>query len=236
VGILEAEAAKIGHYPKTGKPIILILMTGRPLELNWPAEHIPAILNIWYSGTEAGNAVANLLFGDVAPSGRLPVTWPRSAGQEPLYYAHNLTHAPKDQDNRYWDMPSSPLFPFGYGLAYTSFEYSNLQAEGSSVTELFPVHGSIDVENTGDREGVAVVQFYIHQQSGSASRPVRELKAFQRVSLKPHEKRTVQFQISGDDLSYWSSASRSWVIEPLKFDIWAGGDSNASLHSEFRLR
>jgi len=99
-----------------------------------------------------------------------------------------------------------------------------------------PVHGSVDVENIGDREGVAVVQLYIHQQSGSASRPVRELKGFERVSLKPHEKRTVQFQLSDEDLSYWSSATRSWLIEPVKFDIWAGDDSNASLHTEFQLR
>jgi beta-glucosidase len=139
---------------KTGKPVVLILMTGRPLDLNWAAEHVPAILNIWYSGSETGTAVANLLFGEVAPSGRLPITWPRSAGQEPLYYAHNLTHVPADQNKRYWDIPSSPLFPFGYGLTYTSFEYSNLRATGSSVTDKNPVHGSVDVENTGDREGV----------------------------------------------------------------------------------
>jgi beta-glucosidase len=183
-----------------------------------------------------GNAVSHLLFGDVAPSGRLPITWPRSAGQEPLYYARNLTHAPKNQDKRYWDMPSSPLFPFGYGLTYTTFGYSNLHANGASAKARVPVHGSVDVENVGDREGIAVVQFYIHQQYGSASRPVRELKGFERVCLKPHEKRTVQFQFSDEDLSYWSSATHSWLIEPVKFDIWAGADSNAPLHTEFQLR
>lgn len=223
----------------TGKPVVLVLMAGRPLDISWAAEHVPAILEAWFPGTEGGNAIADLLFGDENPGGKLPVTWPRSTGQVPIYYAHNLTHQPdtdKGFTSRYWDLPSSPLYPFGYGLSYTEFSFSNLKL---AQTEVFPgqtLYVSVDVQNTGTRPGSEVAQLYIHQRSGSTSRPVRLLKDFERVTLTPGEKKTVHFSLSKDELSFWSSAEKKWVEEKATFDLWTGADSNASLHAEFSVR
>jgi beta-glucosidase len=223
----------------TGKPVVLVLITGRPLDISWAAEHVPAILEAWFPGTEGGNAIADLLFGDENPGGKLPVTWPRSTGQVPIYYAHNLTHQPdtgKGFTSRYWDLPSSPLYPFGYGLSYTDFSFSNLKL---AQTEVFPgqtLYVSVDVQNTGSRAGSEVAQLYIHQRSGSTSRPVRLLKDFERVTLTPGEKKTVHFSLGKDELSFWSSAENKWVEEKATFDLWTGADSNAPLHAEFSVR
>jgi beta-glucosidase len=223
----------------TGKPVVLVLITGRPLDISWAAEHVPAILEAWFPGTEGGNAIADLLFGDENPGGKLPVTWPRSTGQVPIYYAHNLTHQPdtgKGFTSRYWDLPSSPLYPFGYGLSYTDFSFSNLKL---AQTEVFPgqtLYVSVDVQNTGSRTGSEVAQLYIHQRSGSTSRPVRLLKDFERVTLTPGEKKTVHFSLGKDELSFWSSAENKWVEEKATFDLWTGADSNAPLHAEFSVR
>ena len=209
----------------TGKPVVLVLLNGRPLSINWAAEHVPAILEAWYPGAEGGHAVADLLFGDANPGGKLPVTFPRTVGQVPIYYAHTLTHQPEDSPgfvSRYWDEMSSPLYPFGYGLSYTKFSISNLKFNKQTV--------SVDVENTGGRDGDEVVQLYIHQRSGRASRPVRQLKGFERVSLATGEKKTVKFTLTEDDLSYWSAADHKKVKDSGDFDVWVGTDSNASLH------
>jgi beta-glucosidase len=209
----------------TGKPVVLVLVTGRPVDIRWAASHIPAILLVWHPGSEAGHAIADLLFGDANPGGKLPLTWPRHVGQVPIYYAHNLTHQPENQTKRYWNEESIPLFPFGYGLSYTSFSFSNLQVRQEEVTA--------DVENTGDRAGDEVAQLYIHQQSGSASRPVRELKGFSRISLAPHGKKTVHFSLGPKELTYWSATMQKFVQDGTKFDIWVGDDSNAALHSTY---
>jgi len=221
----------------TGKPVVLVLVNGRPLDISWAAERVPAILEAWYPGSQGGNAVADILFGDANPAGHLPVSWPRSTGLVPIYYNHNLTQAPEtapDFKSRYWDIKSTPLYPFGYGLSYTTFSFDHL-----TVTPMANVGGTVDVSaevtNTGTRDGDSVVQLYIHQRAGSASRPVRQLKGFQRVALSAGAKQTVHFQLGKDELQYWSPSERKWVVEPEQFDVWVGGDSTAALHGEFRL-
>ncbi len=221
-----------------GKPTVLVLINGRPLDISWAVTRVPAILEAWHPGAEGGNAIADLLWGDATPGGKLPITWPRSSGQIPIYYAHNLTQEPEGKPgfkSRYWDIATSPLYSFGYGLSYTSFSYSNLRVSKATAKLGEPVEVTVDVENTGRRAGEEVAQLYIHQRSGSASRPVRELKGFERVVLAPGEKKTVRFALGKTELTYWSSATRGWVQEPATFDVWAGGDSNATLHTEFQI-
>jgi beta-glucosidase len=222
----------------TGKPVVLVLLNGRPLDISWAAEHVPAILEAWYPGAEGGNAVADVLFGDANPGGKLPVTWPRNVGQVPIYYAHNLTHQPETSKgfvSRYWDGLSSPLYPFGYGLSYTKFEFSNLRLSQAEMKTGQTLEVSVEVANTGGCAGDEVVQLYVHQQAGSASRPVRELKGFQRLTLAPGEKKTVRFSLGKDELSFWSPQEKRWVEEPESFDLWVGEDSTAPLHATFRV-
>jgi beta-glucosidase len=222
----------------TGKPVVLVLVNGRPLDVSWAAEHVPAILEVWYPGSQGGNGVADVLFGDANPAGHLPVSWPRTSSTAPVYYDHNLTQAPEDAPDfksRYWDIRNTPLFPFGYGLSYTTFSFDNLklnQAEAKVGTNL---EVSVDIANTGARAGDAVVQLYIHQRAGSASRPVKQLKGFQRVNLAAGAKQTVHFTLGKDELQFWSPATKQWVVEPEQFDVWVGGDSTAKLHGEFGL-
>jgi beta-glucosidase len=222
----------------TGKPVVIVLLNGRPLNISWAAEHVPAILEAWYPGTEGGNAIADILFGEVSPEGKLPVSWPRTTGQVPIYYAHNLTHQPESDKNftsRYLDVPTSPLYPFGYGLSYTQFAFSSLRLSQATIVPGQSLQASIDVENTGHRSGSEVVQVYIHQRAGSASRPVRELKGFQRTNLGPGEKKTLHFTLGNDELSFWSPEAKAWVEESEEFDVWVGNDSTASLHASFRV-
>jgi beta-glucosidase len=221
-----------------GKPVVLVLINGRPLDISWANSNIPAILEAWHPGTEGGNAVADILYGDASPGGKLPVTWPRSAGQIPIYYAHNLTQEPEAKKNftsRYWDIPTSPLYPFGYGLSYTTFSFSNLRVNKPEMKVGESTEVSVDVENTGRRAGDEVAQLYIHQRYGSASRPVRELKGFERVALAPGEKRTVRFTLGRSELTYWSGAVKDWVQEPAVFDLWVGADSTAPLTTTLRV-
>lgn len=228
---LEAVAA-------TGKPIVLVLVSGRPLDLVWATEHVAAILQAWYPGTEGGNAVADVLFGDVDPGGKLPVTWPRTAAQEPLYYNHNLTHDPEDNPNftsRYWDLSTKPLFPFGYGLSYASFKFANLHLDKSRIAAGETAEVSMDVTNTSQIAGDAVAQLYIHQRAGSASRPVRQLKGFRRITLAPGETRTLTFPVGSDELGFWSPQTKAWGVEAGTFDLWAGEDSTAPLHAELEV-
>lgn len=222
----------------TGRPVVLVLINGRPLSITWAAEHVPAILEAWHPGTEGGHAVADVLFGDVNPGGKLPVSVPRRAAHAPLYYARNLTHQPEGSPmytSRYWDGSHAPLYPFGFGLSYTTFALSNLRLERPQVRVGQAVTVAVDVENTGAVAGDEVVQLYIHQRAGSDSRPVRELKGFRRVPLAPGEKRTITFSLGKDELAYWSSQRRKWVQEAEKFDVWVGADSNAKLHAELSV-
>jgi beta-glucosidase len=219
----------------TGTPTVLLVMNGRPLDLRWAAGNVPAILDIWYPGTQGGAAVANLLFGEVSPSGKLPFSWPRTVGQVPLVYSHTSSHEPQNQGRRYWDEPSTPLFPFGHGLSYGQFTYSDLTVDRPSIPPEGTVTVSVQVTNTADREAAEVVQLYLHQRHGSASRPVRELKGFQRVTLPAQTSRQVQFTLGPDHRRYWSTTERSWVLDSSTFDIWVGGSSTAELTTTFEV-
>ncbi len=223
---------------QSGKPVVLVLENGRPLDIRWASAHVPAILEAWFPGTEGGNAVSDVLFGDVNPGGKLPVSWPRTAGSEPLYYNHNLTHEPEDRPqftSRYWDVSSKPLYPFGYGLSYTTFKFANLKLSETSIKSDGAAELQVDVTNSGSVAGDAVAQVYIHQRSGSASRPVRQLKGFRRVTLKPGETQTLKFPLGKHELQYWSPETKQWGVEPATFDVWAGDDSTASLHAELTV-
>ncbi|HTZ49846.1 MAG TPA: beta-glucosidase BglX [Verrucomicrobiae bacterium] len=229
----DQEEQLLENVVATGKPVVLLLMSGRPLNIKWAVEHVPSIVEIWYPGTQGGNAVANLLYGDAVPGGKLPFAWPRDNGQIPINYAHNTTQQPERQGKRYWDEASTPLFPFGYGLSYATFQFSNLKLCCDSIKLGESLDVTVDVENSGKISADEVAQLYIHQRYGSTSRPVRELKGFQRVTLAPHEKKTLHFSVGKDELTYWSSAKKSWTQEPSTFDIWLGPDSAASLHGTF---
>ncbi len=221
-----------------GKPIVLVLLNGRPLSINWAAEHIPTILEAWEPGTEGGHAVADILFGDANPGGKLPVTFPRQGSHAPLYYARNITHSPEGSpmyNPRYWDGLPTPLYPFGYGLSYTTFAFSNLAVSAPQVKAGGSATVSVDVTNTGKVAGDEVAQLYIHQRWGSDSRPMRELKGFQRVTLQPGETKTVTFRLGPDELGYWSTNAGRWVQEAAAFDLWVGADSLATLHAAFEV-
>ncbi len=232
------QAQMVEAAASAGKPLIVVLLNGRPLEINWIAEHASAILESWFPGVEGGNAIADVLFGDVNPGGKLPLSWPRTAGQEPLYYDHNLTHVPEESPqytSRYWDLDSKPLYPFGFGLSYTTFRFTRLQLSRSPMQVGDSAEVTVDVTNTGSVPGDAVAQLYIHQRSGSASRPVRELKGFQRVTLPPGETRTLRFRLSRSELEFWSPQAQRWVLEPSVYDVWVGEDSASGLHTELTV-
>lgn len=219
----------------TGTKVVVVLMNGRPLDLSGMYDKVPAILEAWYPGSYGGTAVARALFGDVNPGGKSPVTWPRTVGQVPTYYAQNLTHNPDTIAARYWDAPSTPRIPFGFGLSYTSF---TIAPPTISAPELAPgghITVSTTVTNTGQRAGDEVVQLYIHQRAGRSSRPVRLLQGFQRVSLAPGETRKVDFTLDEKNVRYWNSVERDWVIDPGEFDIWVGNSSLADSHATFTV-
>lgn len=221
-----------------GKTIVLVLLNGRPLSIRWAAENVPAILEAWEPGTEGGNAVADILFGDVNPGGKLPVCFPRNGNHAPLYYARNITHLPESSPryrSRYWDDLPTPLYPFGFGLSYTTFSIDNLKLSAAQVKVGESLTVTADVTNTGKVAGDEVVQLYIHQKWGRDSRPVRELKGFERVTLQPGEAKTVSFQLGPDELGYWSTHAGAWIQEAAAFDLWVGNDSTATLHAEFAV-
>jgi len=220
---------------ETGTPVVLLVMHGRPLDLRWAAGNVPAILDIWYPGTQGGAAVANLLFGDVAPGGKLPFTWPRTVGQVPMIYSHTRSHEPENQARRYWDEESTPLFPFGHGLSYGRFEYGGLAVDQPVVSTSARVTVSVVVTNTADREADEVVQLYLHRRSGSAARPVRELKGFSRITLAAGESRVLEFSIGPNERRYWNAAVQDWVTDASTFDVWVGGNSTAPLSTAFEV-
>lgn len=224
--LLEAVAA-------TGTPVVLVVVSGRPLDLRYAVERSAAILAAWHPGTEGGIAVARLLFGDVTPGGRLPFSWPRSVGQVPLIYSHLRSHQPHSSSRRYWEEESTPLYPFGFGLTYGEVEYTNLKLHATSIGLEETLEVSVEVHNPSSRSVEEVAQLYLHQRHGRAARPVRELKAFQRVTLEPGESRTLHFQIEAAARRYWSSAQGAYVLDEATFDMWIGGASTASLHATF---
>jgi beta-glucosidase len=212
----------------TGKPVVVVLMNGRPLTINWIAENSPAILETWFAGTQAGNAIADVLFGDVNPGGKLPVTFPRSVGQEPLYYNHMNTGRPPNQSNKYTskylDLSWTPLYPFGYGLSYTQFRLSNLQLNAPQIRPADRLAVTVEVQNVGQRTGDEVVQLYIKDVAASVTRPVRELKGFQRVTLTPGEKRQLRFELTPELLGFYNREMH-FVVEPGEFRVMVGTSS-----------
>ena len=219
----------------TGKPVVVVLLNGRPLDLTGVQEKVPAILEAWHPGSYGGTAVARALFGDINPGGKTPVTWPRSVGQVPTYYAHNLTHNPDTQSVRYFDSSATPLYPFGYGLSYTSFTVGPPVLDKPEIALGGRLSVSTTVTNTGTRAGDEVVQLYIHQRAGRASRPVRLLQGFRRVTLAPGESRKVDFVLDKSNIRYWNAAERGWVIDPGTFDLWVGNSSAATEHATFTV-
>jgi len=222
----------------TGKPYVIVLMNGRPLTINWLAENSPAILETWFAGTQAGAAIANVLFGDVNPGGKLPVTFPRSVGQVPLYYNHRNTGRPPATDDKYTskylESPWTPLFAFGYGLSYTQFNLSNLQLSASRISPDGGLTASVELENTGKRDGDEVVQLYIRNVGVSRTRPVKELKGFERLTLKPGERRRVQFTLTREQLGFYDRDMR-FVVEPSTFKVIVGTSSEGGLESSFEV-
>jgi beta-glucosidase len=213
---------------QTGKPYAVVLMNGRPLTIPWLAENSPAILETWLGGTEAGNAIADVIFGDVNPGGKLPITFPRSVGQIPIYYNELPTGRPEGADKKYasvyTDSPNSPLYPFGYGLSYTTFQLSNLRFSLPKIAKTGEVKVMVDVQNTGNREGVEVVQLYVRDLVASVSRPVKELKGFQRVSLRGGEKRTVEMTLKAKDLGFYNPQNQ-YIVEDGDFSVTVGTSS-----------
>jgi beta-glucosidase len=222
----------------TGKPYAVVLMNGRPLSINWVATNSPAILETWFSGTEGGNAIADTLFGDANPAGKLPVTFPRFVGQVPIYYNHKNTGRPPGSDpksaSQYIDIPWTPLYPFGYGLSYTQFKFSGLQLSSTRIRPDGSVVVSVDVENGGDRAGDEVVQLYIHDIATSVTRPVRELKGFKRISLRPGESRHVEFTLGPRELGFYSRNLR-FAAEPGMRKLFVGDSSEGGLESSFDI-
>jgi beta-glucosidase len=208
----------------TGTPVVVVLMNGRPLAIPWIAEHIPAVLEVWLPGEEGGRAVAEVLFGDANPGGRLPMSFPRSVGQLPVYYNHKPSGGRSHWKGDYVELSTKPLFPFGYGLSYTSFAYANLRLDRQEARVGEQVAISIDITNSGSRAGDEVVQLYVHDVHASVTRPVKELKGFRRVSLAPGETRTVTFALDVRQLGF-TNQQMNFVVEPGAIEVLIGSSS-----------
>ncbi len=227
---------------ETGKPVVLVLFTGRPLTLAWEQQHVPAILNVWFGGTEAGNAIADVVFGDVNPSGRLTTTFPQNIGQVPLYYNHKNTGRPLPEGqwfqkfrSNYLDVSNDPLYPFGYGLSYTTFSYSDVKLSNTALKAGQKITASVSVTNTGSKDGREVVQLYIRDMVGSITRPVKELKGFQKIELKAGGTKTVSFDITVNDLKFYNYDLK-YAAEPGDFKIFIGANSRDVKEADFKLQ
>jgi beta-glucosidase len=222
----------------TGKPVVVVLVNGRPLTIGWIADNVHAILESWMGGSQSGSAISDVLFGDVNPGGKLPVTFPRTVGQVPIYYNRMNTGRPPEAENRYtskyYDAPWTPLFPFGYGLSYTTFKISNLQLSAPRIRSADRLTVSVDVENAGTRAGDEVVQLYVRDLVASMTRPVKELKGFQRLTLQPGEKRRVDFTLTHDQLAFWNRDMR-FVVEPGEFRVMVGSNSRDVIEAKFEV-
>ncbi len=221
------------------KNLVVVLMNGRPLVIPWMAENAPAIVEAWHLGSEAGNAIADVLFGAYNPSGKLPMSFPRHVGQIPVYYNHKNTGRPVSKDNNvfwshYTDMPNSPLYPFGFGLSYTTFEYSPIRLSKNTFKNGEQITASITLKNTGKYEGSEIVQLYLRDLVGSLTRPVKELKGFQKVTLAPNESKEVSFTITAKDLEYYT-ARKQWEAEPGDFHLFIGTNSQEVQKTTFKL-
>ncbi len=222
----------------TKKPVVLVIESGRPLDIRWATYHAAAILQAWFPGVQAGNAIADVLVGDVSPSGRLAISWPRSLGSIPTYYNHRNTGRPGSPDRwhtGYLDQPGTPLFPFGYGLTYSKFNYSNLSVKTSSIGADGTLQVSAEIENTGQREAKEVAQLYVHGRVAPTSRPVRELKGFERITLKPGEHKTVEFTVKASALGSYDPQMH-WVVPAGTYDVWVAPDSAGGIQGVFDVK
>ncbi|MFD2286424.1 beta-glucosidase BglX [Pedobacter petrophilus] len=242
IQIPETQKNLLKALAKTGKPVVLVLFTGRPLALKWEEENIPAILNVWFPGSEAGNSIADVLFGKVNPSGKLSTTFPQNVGQVPIYYAHKNTGRPLAEGkwfekfrSNYLDVSNDPLYPFGFGLSYTSFSYSDIKLSSNTLTKGKTITASVTLSNTGKYDGKEVVQLYTRDLAGSITRPVKELKGFQKVSLKAGESKTITFAISENDLKFYNSDLK-FVAEPGDFQVFIGTNSRDVKEASFSLK
>jgi beta-glucosidase len=244
LGLPGDQQALLEAVHATGTPVVVVLMSGRPLVIPWMAEHVPAILHAWHGGIRTGRAVADILVGQANPSGKLTATWPRTEGQIPIYYAHKNTGRPAEGEGTiqfhkpHWslhiDEANTPQYPFGFGLSYTTFAYSDLHVESPEVSLDGTVAVAVTVKNTGDRVGDEIVQFYVRDVVGSVTRPVKELKGFQRISLRPGEARTVRFAVPVRQLGFHGPAME-YVVEPGDFRVWIGPSSAEGLEGEFKV-
>ncbi|MFE8154758.1 beta-glucosidase BglX [Brenneria goodwinii] len=240
IDLPQSQKALIAALKATGKPLVLVLMNGRPLALVREDQQADALLETWFSGTEGGNAIADVLFGDYNPSGKLPMSFPRSVGQIPIYYNHLPTGRPYTPENpgkytsHYYDEANGPLYPFGYGLSYTTFSVSDVRLSSQTMKRDGAVTASVTVKNTGDRAGETVVQLYLHDVVASISRPVKELRGFQKVMLQPGESRTVSFPIEPDALKFYNARMQQ-VVEPGQYEVFIGLDSQRVKSQHFTL-
>ena len=240
LSIPKSQQDLIAALKATGKPLVLVLMNGRPLTLVKEDQQADAILETWFAGTEGGNAIADVLFGDYNPSGKLPMSFPRSVGQIPQYYSHLNTGRPYNADkpnkytSRYFDEANGPLYPFGYGLSYTTFSVSDVKMSAPTMKADGSVTASVQVTNTGKREGATVIQMYLQDVTASMSRPVKQLKGFEKVTLKPGETQTVSFPIDVNALKFWNQQMK-YAAEPGKFNVFIGVDSARVKQGEFEL-
>jgi beta-glucosidase len=222
----------------SGKPTVVVLMNGRPLSIRWIADSIPAIVEAWFPGVQAGHALADVLFGDYSPSGKLPVTVPRNVGQVPLFYNHKNTGRPPSAHDgftsQYIDAPSTPLFPFGHGLSYTKFSYDSLRLSAPSIRRSESIVVSIDVTNIGPRAGDEVVQLYLRDDVASVTRPVKALRGFKRITLAPSQRRTVTFTLDRDDFEFWGPEMKL-IVEPGWFTVYVGTSSADVREARFEI-
>ena len=214
----------------TGKPVVLVLQNGRPLTIGWAAQHVPAILEAWYPGEYGGQAIAETLFGDNNPAGRLTATFPRSTGQLPDFYNYDPS-----RNRRYVDDNGRPVFPFGFGLSYTTFQYDNVAIKPPAPGSKGDIEVTVDVTNTGQKEGDEVAQLYMREDVSSVETPDRQLQGFSRIHLKPQEKKTVTFHVAQKQIAVWD-AEEKWSVEPGQYTVWVGGSSQATLTSKFALK
>lgn len=242
IDIPETQRELLKALLATGKPVVLVLFTGRPLAIKWESENVPAILNVWFGGSEAGDAIADVLFGDVNPSGKLSTTFPQNVGQLPMYYGQKSTGRPLAEGqwfqkfrSNYLDVSNDPVYPFGFGLSYTTFNYSDITLDKTEMTAADSIKVSVDVSNTGSRDGQEVVQLYIRDLVASVTRPVKELKAFEKVLIKAGEKKTITFYLKNEDLSFYKS-DLSFGSEPGKFMVFVGTNSRDVKKAEFVLK
>jgi beta-glucosidase len=217
---------------------VAVLQNGRPLSVSWLAENVPAILETWYLGVQMGPAVADVLFGDYNPGGKLPVTVPRTVGQVPIYYNHRNTGRPPTQDrftSKYIDVPWTPLYVFGHGLSYTTFAYSDLRLGAQTIGATESITATVTVTNAGSRAGDEVVQLYVRDDVATVARPVKELRGFRRITLRPGEARTLTFTLRPDDLAFHDIDMKK-IVEPGTFTVFAGGSSEGGLEAKFEVR